>query len=410
MFPLVAATAERALEIFGRRPGHAPLEEEDRDDRDFRDSRDEEGKEEEKAVAPPPAPQQPAASPLRSVFTSSLPAVLRQLGSSLLVSTYQSGRVVVVRADGEALNTHFRSFPSPMGLALGPRYLAIGTARCVWEYRNVPAAARRLTPAGKHDACFLPRACHVTGDVRVHDMAFAGGELWVVNTRFSSLCVLDRDHSFVPRWRPPFVSALVPEDRCHLNGLAVVEERPAYVTALGVSDTAEGWREGKAHGGVLLDVASGEVVAGGLSMPHSPRWHDGRLWVLESGKGEIGVVDLARGRVETVARLPGFTRGLCFAGPYAFVGLSQVRESVFAGIPLGERLKERVCGVWTIDLRSGATAGFLRFEDAVQEIFEVALLPGLRFPELTEPEDDLTASTYVVPDAALPEVTGPRRS
>jgi len=145
-------------------------------------------------------------------------------------------------------------------------------------------------------------------------------------------------------------------------------------------------------------------------MPHSPRWHDGRLWVLESGKGEVGVVDLAAGRVETVARLPGFTRGLAFAGPYAFVGLSQVRESVFAGIPLGERLKERVCGVWMIDLRSGAAAGFLRFEDAVQEIFEVALLPGLRFPELTEPDDDLTAATYVVPDAALAEVAGSRRS
>ena len=347
---------------------------------------------------------------MRSVFTSSLPAALRQLGSSLLVSTYQSGRVVLLRADGEALNTHFRSFPSPMGLALGPQYLAIGTARDVWEYRNVPAAARGLKPAGKHDACFLPRACHVTGDIRIHDMAFAGGELWVVNTRFSSLCVLDRDHSFVPRWRPPFVSALAPEDRCHLNGLAVVAERPAYVTALGVSDAAGGWREGKAGGGVLLDVASGEVVAGGLSMPHSPRWHDGRLWVLESGKGEVGVVDLAAGRVETVARLPGFTRGLAFAGPYAFVGLSQVRESVFAGIPLGERLKERVCGVWMIDLRSGAAAGFLRFEDAVQEIFEVALLPGLRFPELTEPDDDLTAATYVVPDAALAEVAGSRRS
>jgi uncharacterized protein (TIGR03032 family) len=410
VFPLVATTAERALEIFARRPGHAPLEEKDRDRRDNKDSRDGEEKDERRlpmAAALPAAPRTagtPAASPLRSVFTASLPAALRQLGSSLLISTYQSGRVVLVRAEGESLNTHFRSFPSPMGLALGPRYLAIGTARHVWEYRNVPAAARRLQPAGRHDACFLPRACHVTGDIRIHDMAFAGGELWVVNTRFSSLCVLDRDHSFVPRWRPPFVSALAPEDRCHLNGLAVAGERPAYVTALGRSDAAAGWREGKADGGVLLDVASGEEVAGGLSMPHSPRWHEGRLWVLESGKGEIGVVDLATGKVETVAQLPGFTRGLAFAGPYAFVGLSQVRESVFAGIPLGERLKERVCGVWMIDLRSGATAGFLRFEDAVQEIFEVALLPGLRFPDLTEPDDDLTASTYVVPDAALAEV------
>ncbi|HEY0514863.1 MAG TPA: TIGR03032 family protein, partial [Thermoanaerobaculia bacterium] len=344
-FPLAAAAAERALEIFSRRPGHAGMavvEEEAVVAVGKRDSRSLGGSGE-------------AASPLRSVFTTGFPGLLRELGTSLMVSTYQSGRVALVRAEGEALNTHFRSFESPMGLALGPRWLAIGTARHVWEYRNVPAAARRLEPADRHDACFLPRACHVTGDIRVHDMAFAGDELWLVNTRFSCLCTLDRDHSFVPRWRPPFVSALAPEDRCHLNGLAVVGGRPRFVTALGRSDSPDGWRETKASGGLLIDVESGEAVVTGLSMPHSPRWHAGRLWVLESGKGELGVVDLAAGRVNPVAQLPGFTRGLAFAGPYAFVGLSQVRESVFGGLPLGQRLKERVCGVWAIDVRTGAT-------------------------------------------------------
>ncbi|MFL6195462.1 MAG: TIGR03032 family protein [Thermoanaerobaculia bacterium] len=387
VFPLAAEMAERAQEVFARRPGHAPMPA-------------------KAAASPPPAPKPAPAggSPLRSAYTSSLPALLQALGSSLLVSTYQSGRVIVVRADGASLNTHFRTFPSPMGLALGPRYLAIGTARHIWEYRNVPAAARRLQPQDRHDACFLPRASHVTGDIQVHEMAFAGDELWVVNTRFSCLCVLDQDHSFVPRWRPPFVSALAPEDRCHLNGMAVVDGRVRFVTALGRTDTPQGWREAKAHGGVLLDVPSGEVVASGLSMPHSPRWHDGRLWVLESGNGEIGVVDPATGRAETVAQLPGFTRGLAFAGPYAFVGLSQVRESVFGGLPLSERLEDRACGVWVIDTRSGETVGFLRFDDAVQEIFEVALLPGLRFPELAEPEGELIGSTWVLPEEALAEV------
>jgi uncharacterized protein (TIGR03032 family) len=398
VFPLAAKAAERSLEVFGRQPGHEPI--------------DSEPPEPRRAAPPPPPPVprpavQPAPeSPLRSVATSTLPALLQEIASSLLVSTYQSGRVILVRADGDALNTHFRSFPSPMGMALGPRYLAIGTARHIWEYRNVPAAARRLDPPDRHDACFLPRASHVTGDIRVHDMAFAGDELWVVNTRFSCLCVLDRDHSFVPRWRPPFISALGPEDRCHLNGLAVVDGRPRYVTALGRNDAPAGWREAKATGGILLDVESGEEVAGGLSMPHSPRWHNGHLWVLESGKGEIGVVDLPTGRVQAVAQLPGFTRGLCFAGPYAFVGLSQVRESVFGGIPLSQRLKDRVCGVWVIDTRNGQTVAFLRFEDAVQEIFEVALLPGFRFPELSDPEGELIGGTYVLPEEALAEVAG----
>jgi uncharacterized protein (TIGR03032 family) len=400
VFPLAAAAAERALEVFSRRPGHAAIEE----------------PADEPAIpvpipiplpAPRPVTPPQGASPLRSVYTTSFPALLRELGCSLLVSTYQSGRIVAVRADGDALNTHFRSFEKPMGMALGPRYLAIGTARHVWEYRDVPAAGKRLDPPGKHDACFLPRAAHVTGDIRVHDMAFAGdagNDLWVVNTRFSCLCTLDREHSFVPRWRPPFVSGLAPEDRCHLNGLAVAGGRPRYVTALGRSDAAEGWREWKASGGLLMDVESGEAVVEGLSMPHSPRWHAGRLWVLESGKGEIGQVDLATGKVVPIAQLPGFTRGLGFAGPYAFVGLSQVRESVFGGLPLGERLKERVCGVWAIDLRSGQTVAFLRFEDAVQEIFEVTVLPGLRFPELQEPDGELLASTWFLSEEALAEV------
>jgi uncharacterized protein (TIGR03032 family) len=424
VFPFAAPAAERALQIFARQPGHAPLvggvaapvpptvetprgasPGEETGTRSPRTVKD---------LAPAETPHGASlqwgetvsaqASPLRSVATASLPALLAGLGCSLLVSTYQSGRVIVVRADGGALNTHFRSFASPMGLALGPRYLAIGTARHVWEYRNVPAAAARLQPAGKHDACFVPRAVHVTGDIRSHEMAFAGGELWIVNTRFSCLCGLDRDHSFVPRWRPPFVSALAPEDRCHLNGLAVVDGRVRYATALGRTDAPAGWRESKAGGGVLLEVPSGEPVAEGLSMPHSPRWHGGKLWVLESGKGEIGAVDPAAGKVETVAQLPGFTRGLAFAGRYAFVGLSQVRESVFGGIPLSRRLRERVCGVWAIDLQSGATVAFLRFEDAVQEIFDVAVLPGLRFPELADPEGELIAGTWVLPQEALAEV------
>jgi uncharacterized protein (TIGR03032 family) len=353
-----------------------------------------------------PAP--PAASPpdaFRSVFTAGLPQILEQLGVSLLVSTYQSGRIVAVRSDGGQVNTHFRAFPSPMGMAAGPRYLALGTQRHVWEYRNQPEVGRRLDPPGKHDACFLPRASHVTGDIRIHEMAFAGDDLWLVNTRFSCLSRLDAEHSFVPVWRPPFVSRLAPEDRCHLNGLAVDGRRIAYVTALGATDTPQGWREGKAAGGVLLDAATGAPVARGLSMPHSPRLYAGKLWVLESGKGTVAVVDPADGRVETVAELPGFTRGLAFAGPFAFVGLSQVRESnIFGGIPLTERLRERVCGVWVLDVRTGRVAGFLRFEGIVQEVFDVQVLHGIRYPEIVEPDADLTATSFVVPAEALAEV------
>jgi uncharacterized protein (TIGR03032 family) len=310
--------------------------------------------------------------PLRSVHTASFPPLLERLGASLLITTYQAVKLVIVRSEGDHLNTHFRSFQSPMGLALAGDRLAIATHRQVWEFHNVPAAAAKLVPAGRRDACFLPRSCHVTGNIQVHEMAWAGDELWLVNTRFSSLCTLDRLHSFVAHWRPRFVSALTSEDRCHLNGLCLVDGRPRCASALGATDAPAGCREGKAHGGVLIDVASGETIARGLSMPHSPRWYAGRLWLMESGTGTFGVIDPNSGRYESIAALPGFTRGLDFLAPYAFIGLSQVRETaVFSGIPITERLTERTCGVWVVDTRTGQTVPFLRFEDQLQEIFAV---------------------------------------
>jgi uncharacterized protein (TIGR03032 family) len=354
-----------------------------------------------------PAGSMPEPEPLRAAHTPNFPALLRGLGASLAVTTYQAGKLVLVRDEGDHLNTHFRAFRAPMGLALGGDHLAIGTAVQVWQYVNVPAVAARLGPPGRHDACYLPRSSHLTGNIQGHEMAFdARGELWVVNTRFSCLCTLDRSASFVPRWRPPFVSALEPTDRCHLNGLGMVNGRPRYVTALGDTDRPDGWRANKARGGVLLDVDSGEVITRGLSMPHSPRWYGGRLWVCESGAGTLGFVDPGTGRYEPIAAVPGFTRGLDFAGNFAFVGLSQVRESaVFSGIPITSRLAEheRTCGVCVIDLTTGNVVALLRFETAVQEIFAVAVLPW-RFPDLINDDDTLLENSFVVPTECLDEV------
>ncbi len=178
------------------------------------------------------------AEPLRSVHTANLPALFDELNISLVVSTYQAGKVIMVRRDGEVLNTHFRTFAKPMGIAADRARLTIGGTNTVWYYRNVPAVAPKLEPLGKHDACYLPRRIHVTGDIDIHEMAYDGeGDLWIVNTRFGCLCTLDAEHSFYPRWRPPFLSALAPEDRCHLNGLAIVAGKPKYLTALGETDT-----------------------------------------------------------------------------------------------------------------------------------------------------------------------------
>jgi uncharacterized protein (TIGR03032 family) len=235
----------------------------------------------------------------------------------------------------------------------------------------------------------------------------AGGALWVVNTRFSCLCTLDGSASFAPKWRPPFVSELEPTDRCHLNGLGMVDGRPRYVTALGETDDPMGWRANKARGGILMDVASGEVITRGLSMPHSPRWYAGRLWVCESGAGTFGFIDPNTREYEPIAEVPGFTRGVDFAGNLAFVGLSQVRESaVFSGIPITERLtaEQRTCGVCAIDLTTGRVVALLRFETAVQEVFAVTVLPGRRYPDLINDDATLLENSFTVPDAALADV------
>jgi uncharacterized protein (TIGR03032 family) len=291
-----------------------------------------------------------------------------------------------------------------MGIAVRPGELALGTKTQVLHFQNQAALSPRLDPPSRHDAVYVPRRAHSTGDIRIHDLGFVGDELWAVNTRFSCLVTFDDDTSFVPRWRPPFISALAAEDRCHLNGMCVVDDEIRYVTALGTSDEVAGWREHKADGGVLTHVPSGEVVLSGLCMPHSPRWHDGRLWMLESGLGAVCVVDPETGTREEVTRVPGFTRGLSFAGPYAFVGLSQVRESLFEGIPLKADGVERSCGVWAIDLRTGHTAAFLRFEGIVQELYEVNVLAGQRWPELVEPGAEILETAFVLPDAAMADV------
>jgi uncharacterized protein (TIGR03032 family) len=322
------------------------------------------------------------------------------MASSLLVSTYQTGKLVSLRETNGTLNTHFRNFDKPMGLAVLGDRIAIGSRLEVWDYRDIPDAAPKVEPAGTHDACFVPRNRHYTGDISIHEVAWAGGQLWVIATAFSCLATLDADHSFIPQWTPPFISELAPGDRCHLNGLCVVDDKPRYVTALGQTDEPGTWRQNKAAGGCLIDVQTNELVAEGLSMPHSPRWHRDSLWVLESGKGELCRVDHKSGRVETVAELPGFTRGLAFAGNLAFVGLSQIRETAtFGGLPLTERLEERLCGVWMVDIDAGEIAGFIRFEDLVQEVFDVALLPGRRYPEIAEERSVTTARSFVLPPA-----------
>jgi uncharacterized protein (TIGR03032 family) len=347
-------------------------------------------------------------TPFSSKHTATFPELLGQAASSVIVSTYKSGHVIMLRRDEHGkLNTEFASYNRPMGIAAVGSRLSIGTGTAIVNMSNTPALAKSLDPPDVNDAVFSTRSIINTGDVAIHEMAFVDEELWFVNTRFSCICTLDVNYSFVPRWRPPWISALAAEDRCHVNGFTLRDGIPRYATALSQTDTAHGWRELKGTAGLIIDITTNDLVTTGLAMPHSPRWHDGRLWVLESGKGSLATVDIATGEVTTIAVLPGFTRGLAFLGPYALIGLSQVRESVFKDLPVTQATAERNCGVWLVDTRTGRIEGYVKFEGVVQEIFDVQVLMGRRWPTILREPTDITQNSFVLPPAALQQIASP---
>jgi uncharacterized protein (TIGR03032 family) len=332
--------------------------------------------------------------------------LLAELNCSLLVSTYQAGKLVSVGTTPAGLHLSLHNFQQAMGLALHRKQLAVGSRGVIWFLQNANELAPRLDPARTYQSSYLARRSFITGNIHGHEMAWCGDELWVVNTLFSCLVTLDEEFSFVPRWRPAFISDLAANDRCHLNGLAVEDGRPLYVTAMAESDMPGGWRETKATSGCLIDVPSTEVVARGFAMPHSPRVHGGRVWLLNSGLGTLEVVDPRSGRRDVVTSMPGYTRGLAFAGDYAFVGLSRIREtSVFTGIPLAEHRDELKCAVVIVDLRAGQSVAFLEFETGVEEIFDVQVVVQARCTAITGPypqEDDAHDIWVVPPPGGMP--------
>lgn len=279
-----------------------------------------------------------------------------QAGGSLCMSTYQAGKVAMIGWDGRQVTLLMREFDKPLGLAAAGNRLALASRHRVWLFSNAPLLAHEYLEGqpGRYNALYLPRSTYHTGDLNVHDVAFAGDDVLLVASRFSCLARLSYDFSFTPVWKPNFVTDLVPEDRCHLNGLAIRDGCPRYVTALGATDAPGGWRETKATGGVLIDVETDEIVADGMAMPHSPRWYDDRLWVLNSGAGELLLIDPSSGHRSVVCELPGYLRGLCFVGPYALIGLSKIREKhIFGGLPVQTRYDKLLCGVAIVDTRSG---------------------------------------------------------
>lgn len=332
---------------------------------------------------------------------------LRAQRVSLAFTTYQAGKVFFVGAgEEERFSVFERTFERSMGLCASAdaQTIYLSSRHQIWRLENA------LLPGVRHegyDRLYIPQTAYTTGDLDVHDLAIGGdGRPLFVNTRYSCLATVSERHSFRPLWRPPFVSKLAGEDRCHLNGVAMEDGRPCFVTCVAESDVADGWRDHRTDGGLVIDVASGETVAGGLSMPHSPRLHRERLWLHNSGSGELGFVDFERGRFEPVAFCPGYLRGLAFAGEYAVAGLSKPRheERTFSGLELDARLAARKaeprCGLQIVDLKSGDVVYWVRIEGYVTELYDVAVLPGVERPmAIGLLGDDIERLLTVDPDA-----------
>jgi len=348
------------------------------------------------------------APPFGAVHSPDLPELLRALRCTLALTTHQAGKLVFVSArDEDTLIQLPRSFERAMALGADGDRLAVATQDEVVVLANAPGlAARYPRQPDVYDALFVPRATYYTGRVDVHGLAWGAEGLWAAVTAFSCLALVTDGFSFVPRWRPRFVSALAPEDRCHLNGMALEGGAPRWVTALGDGDAPQSWRARLPRGGVLVDVPSGEVVLADLPMPHSPRVYDGALYLLLSATGEIVRVDPAAGKYDVVNRVDGFVRGLARAGDYLFVGRSRLRKNASAFRALEVANRARTSGVTVIHLATGAIVSELTYRASVEEIFDVQVLPGLRRPGLLGTREEAHRLALSLPEATYWAVTG----
>ncbi len=330
------------------------------------------------------APQTPSAAslpPFSYTTSPEFPELLDQLNASLVISTYQAGKLLFISSDGETVSLLPRNMNQPMGLALKGNQLAVA---CMNE-TFVLAHDARLGAAypskpGIYDTMFMPRQQFYSGTVHMHDIGWQGDTLIGVNTLFSCLCRIDGEHSFEPVWQPPFITKLAPEDRCHLNGMAMVDGQPKYVTAFGATDNKDDWRKSKYESGIIMDVESGEIVASGLPMPHTPRLFNGQLYVLLSATGELAQVDINTGKYDVVKKFDGYVRGMDLIGDYLFVCMSKIRKSHTFNDSEYAKRRDYNAGFEMIHLPTGASISSLKFKRSCDEIYDISILPGIKRP------------------------------
>lgn len=403
-------------------------------------------------------------------YSDNLPAILKSLNISLAFTSYQAGRLILVRSDGESLDINFKNFPRPMGLVATEDGMTLGTFTEIINFQREDGLLRKIkqplqvieddvtaprikakennkkahnteesstsqtetddtdnekdlspeqlakqkkaqqafkeyqeklnSPVDERvDACFISRSVHYSGMINIHDIDWGDEGLWAVNSSFSCLCTIEPDFSFVPRWKPFFISELVAEDRCHLNGMALKNGKPAYVTTFSKFDKQGQWRKNDEFNGTLMDVQSNQILLDGLAMPHSPRWHRDHVYFCNSGHGLVCTYHPQTGVCEDIAELPGFTRGMDFYGPVLFVGLSKVRQAdVTRPAPLAQKYAETFSGIWLLNIEDKTRIGQIKFTGNVDQIYDVAVIPDCSFPELIEPSHPRMRNHFCHPE------------
>ncbi len=337
--------------------------------------------------------------PFHITYDSNVPDLLKKLNCSIAVSTYQTGKLIFICPAGPGKLVQIpKHFKKPMGIAVKGDKLAVATLHSVMVFKNSPELAKSfpLRP-DVYDALFMPRAVYFTGTIDVHDLHWGKRGLIAINTVFSCISLINEEHSFKPVWKPEFITELWPEDRCHLNGVAMVDGVATYATALSSDDTKRGWRKNIAETGVLMELKSQKIVLDGLPMPHSPRVYDGKLFILLSATGELAVFDLKYKQLSTV-KLPGFARGMAEHGDYIFIALSKIRTNskLFMQLPVKDRASH--AGVVIIYKPTLAIVGSITYTKSVQEIYDVQVFPNMLTPTILTQENDVHERSISVPN------------
>ncbi|WP_421765678.1 TIGR03032 family protein [Ekhidna sp.] len=338
-------------------------------------------------------------NPFTYQHSKSFAQILNQLKSSLVLSTYQTGKVVMFSPkDDQQMIQLPRNFRKPMGVASHDKYLAVACLNeIVLMHRSANAAKSYPKKPNTYDAMYLPRSTHYTGSVDTHDISYGKGGLWAVITQFSCIAQLDPRFSFLPKWKPHFITDIAPGDKCHLNGMTLKNGVPKYVTALGVSDKPGGWRENKLKGGILMDVETNEILLDGLAMPHSPRLVGDDVFYLQSADGELWKYNIPSKSNERICEVPGFARGMSFYQNFLFIGLSKIREDSkdFGKMPIAS--KNPKAGVAIVNLRTNRVEGILEYQNAVKELYDVHILPGITRPNILNNLNDVHSRAIITP-------------